>query len=417
LNALEPALLRIVMSGLVCGCLTACGGGGGNGRANDNGPRTDYHGIAIADMDGDGWSDIVAARAFFDPEGPDENSVEVFLRDSVAPNTFLAPVSYTLEQVPYHVTAVDLDDDGDMDVLVSCTLEESGFRMMLQTGNGGGELGPSELIAAAGPVHETATADIDLDGLPDVVAATDTLLILFTQKTAVPGTFNEPVTIGEGSQRIALEDLDDDALIDVVAPRNVAGGSPGTVFYLQDAAVPGTFLPLRGLLANHAVHDVAAADLDGDGVMDLGVAGATTGVELNGEWSLFLQDPRRLDGFDLAHDYDLRGSFFTLIAVGDLDQNGSPDVALGQRTRDGDGPNTLDVFLHDVADRFVRDARYVIPDDLAVTLPNMYEILIADLNDDRLPDIVISTNEIFYFPQRVDAPGKFGAAIRIAAQR
>jgi hypothetical protein len=396
--------------------LAACGGGGGDGKKfpGAGGPHTDHHGIAIADFDDDGFDDIIAARIHVDPDGADPGSIAIFLRDGADPTKFLAPVSYPVEPTPYAVAVGDLNSDGAPDVAVASTYAESGFRVMLQTA--GGALAPSTLVAAPAAIHGLALADVDQDGLNDVVAVGDTSLYLFTQKSAEPGTFNSVVTVGSGSRRVTVADLDGDDLLDLATPRNVGAASADTLFYLQDDAVGGGWLPAEAVTATHPVDDVGAADLDGDLRLDLGISGTTGGIgSFEGEWSVFTQKPDDPIEFVRAHDYDLDDSLKTLVALGDLDGDGETDAVLGRRTS-ANKANRIDVFLHDVADRFVRDERYEIPDDLAKTVPELYDVEIADMNDDTLPDIVLSTNEIFYFPQRAGAPGKFDAAVRVAGQ-
>jgi hypothetical protein len=400
---------------LIAGFVVAgCGSGGNQAFRGANGPHTDHHGIAIADFNGDGLDDIVAARVFVDPGGVDAGSVAIFLRDAAHPDTFLAPAVYPVETMPYAVAVADLNADGAPDVVVAGTFAESGFRLMLQAADG--TLAPSTLIAAPAAIYGIATADIDGDGLTDVVAAADTELYLFTRDPATPGTFKAAVKIGAGSRRVVIADVDGDGLPDLVTPRDIGASSSEALVYIQDDAVPGTFGPAIAVAAAHRASDVAAADLDGDGVVDLGVAGShgTLGTS-KGDWSIFIQVRGNPPVFGLAHDYDFGDSQTTLIALADLDGNGSTDAVLGRHTP-ADHPAKVDVYMHASGNTFTVGGGYVIPDDLAATLPEFYDIKVADLNDDGLPDIVVSTNEIFLFPQRVGAPGTFGDAVRIAGQ-
>jgi len=393
----------------------ACGSGGNHAFRGASGPHMDYHGIAIADFNGDGLGDIVAARAFVDPAASgDVGSVAIFLRDAAHSDTFLPPVSYPVETIPYATAVTDVNGDGAPDVLVAGTFAESGLRLMLQAADG--TLGPPTLIEAPAPVYGLAAADIDGDGLTDIVAAGDQELYLFTQNAATAGTFDAAVKIGAGSRRVAIADLDGDGLPDLVTPRDVGSASSTILVYFQNDAVRGTFASAIEVKAKHAVSDVAAADLDGDGVLDLGVAGShRTAGTTKGDWSIFIQAPGNPPVFGLAHDYDFGDSLTTLIALADLDGNGSTDAVLGRRTP-ADNPNKVDVYVHDSGSSFTVGGGYVMPDDHAAIVPELYDVKVADIDDDGLPDIVVSTNEIFYFPQITGAPGTFGDAVRIAGQ-
>lgn len=400
--------------------VSACGGGGGgdgNAFPGAEGPRNDYHGFAIADVDDDGALDIVATRATFDPTGPDPRAVEVYLRDPANPARFLAPAVYPLDAVPYRVSTGDLDADGWLDVVVACTFSESGVRVFFQDDAGGGVLEPPQFLAAPAAIYATAVVDLDADGLADILAVTDTALIGFIQKAAAPRTFADPVTIGPGSRRLAVADVDADQLVDLVTPASIGTASGDTLLHLQDSAVPGSFLPPIAVTAVHGVTDTAVADLDRDGALDLVAAGVSGGIgRFRGVWTLFVADAARPSGFRLASTSELGDAIDTLAAQADLDGDGDIELVLGRRTSANDA-NAFDVYRRDGGDRFVVDGVYTIPNDRAVTVPELYTIAIADVNADTLPDVVVSTNEIFYFPQRADAPRKFGAAVRIAAQR
>ena len=229
---------RTIGAWILCSALAGCGGGGSGGGSGPVAAHTDYHGLAVADLDGDGLDDIVVARTYNDGANPLQNAIDVFLRNPANPGAFLPKTSYPISAEPDYVTVADLNLDGQPDVLVSCTFDELGFRLLLQQPSGGGVLLPGTFTAAPGHVYRTATADIDLDGLPDVILATDIELVLVAQQTAAPGTFKAAVTIGRGSRRLIATDLNGDGLVDVAAPRDIPSFSNALIYYLQDAAVP-----------------------------------------------------------------------------------------------------------------------------------------------------------------------------------
>jgi hypothetical protein len=398
---------------LVAGCW---GGSGGNGNAfpGVQGPRNDYRGVVVVDFDADGLTDLVAARQRIDPKGPDPSAIEVFRRDAADPSRFRAPVAYHMPCSPYTVNVVDLDGAEGVDVVTSCTFAEAGVRVLL--GAAGGGLDAGTFLAAPEALYETAAADIDLDGLADIVAAGDAALYVFLQRTADPGTFAPPVNLGVGSQRVEVVDVDADDFVDLVAPSRVSTAAEQLVVHRQDPNVPGTFMPPISLDADHSIGDVAAADLDGDGAVDIASAGFGGGIgTFRGAWTLFVGDAMQPAGFRLAGDWPLGESIRTLVDLADLEGDGDVDVVLGRRTAAAN-PNVIDVFLTDGAPSAL-DASYVIPDDRAATVPELHEVGLADVDGDARVDVVVSTNEIFYFPQRADAAGRFGAAVRIAAQR
>jgi len=286
---------------------------------------------------------------------------------------------------------------------------------------------PGSFTATPDHVYRTAVADIDLDGLPDVIAGMNTELALVTQQTAVPGTFNPAVTIGRGSRHVMAADLNADGLIDVAAPRDIPNASNAVIYYLQDAAMPGTFEPSRSMSASDsnfsAAHDVASGLLDPQPGIDLAVAGVRvdevgTRRDVYAVWSRLLQTTANSGTFTHGGRYQLGFAYETLIAVGDLNADGRDDVAVAARTRTSKNHNFVAVSLQNASGTFPQTSgRFLnIPAELVGTAPALYTVAIADLNGDGRPDIVVSNNAILYFPQRSDAAGEFGPAVAIAYQ-
>jgi hypothetical protein len=120
--------------------------------------------IACADMDGDGFPDVVVANASGDT---DQDNLAVIRGNGNG--TFQKPRTYSVPNFyPTAVTIADFNGDGNMDVAVS--VDSSAF--LVYFGKGSGALRPP-MGYAAPFVRGLAVADFDGDGFPDV-AATDT---------------------------------------------------------------------------------------------------------------------------------------------------------------------------------------------------------------------------------------------------
>src|SRR5262249_40141095 len=127
-------------------------------------------------------------------------------------------------------------------------------------------------------------ADLNGDGSNDILLATSDsngnngTVYVFYQSTASPGTFLPAVTLPAGAQSNAVQvaDVNGDGLPDIivanVGPGTDATGSAGVSVLLQDAAHPGTFLAPVTYATQGGSVDVAVADLNGDGKPDLVVA-------------------------------------------------------------------------------------------------------------------------------------------------
>jgi len=228
--------------------------------------------IAAGDLDGDGDLDLLSN---FGPTGPlmNDGTGRMAQRNP----TFQAP----------HVVQLalgDLDEDGTLDG-VALGDNNSSFApgVYLFRGRGDGSFDPPALVSAepvVGPRWaegwDVALADLDDDGHLDLVTV-DFLVGLTTRRGDGTGAFGPatsyPVADRLNVNEVLAADLDEDADLDLI----VAG----------DADLPGARAPLIATLANDGtgtlappaietmpgqgdvVRDVAAADLNGDGHLDL----------------------------------------------------------------------------------------------------------------------------------------------------
>lgn len=175
---------------------------------------------------------------------------------------FAAPVASSATPVGNVVSLMDLDGDGDLDLL------ERGAALRLQRGDGLGGFGPSELVLDG--VRDHDVGDLDGDGDPD-------LLVVRTAGTArlgwmrnVAGTFAAPSPLPTGAfipTAAALFELDGDGRRDIAYLYGA-----GSLQVLNNLG-SGSFAPGQGILATQFLwsppQDVQAADFDGDRLDDL----------------------------------------------------------------------------------------------------------------------------------------------------
>jgi hypothetical protein len=163
-------------------------------------PNQDFLGanyVAIADLDGDGYNDLVITDP--GPWGPTPPTVNVLLQDSAAPGTFLAAASFPVAdgEVAQSIVIADLDGDGHKDVIVG---DRGGVSVLLQNAGAPGTLAAASRYRAPYGVFQAGVADVDGDGHPDivvtntatsaVVSGTETMQPgVLLQVAAAPGTF------------------------------------------------------------------------------------------------------------------------------------------------------------------------------------------------------------------------------------
>jgi len=206
---------------------------------------------------------------------------------------------------------------------------------------------------------------------------------------------------------VAVADLNGDGLPDVVtvyAYIAAAPPHPGYVaVYLQDAANPGHFLPPSTYPVGNDPAAVAVADLQGDGRPDIVTANAILSANGAGDStvSVLLQDAVHPGHYLPAVSY-ATGPDPLSVAIGDLNGDGKPDLAVA----DSSG---ISVLLQDAAGRFL-------PKSTIATGGGCASVAIADLDGDGMPDLLATdAASVLVLRQNPGGGGSFAAPVRYVA--
>ena len=259
---------------------------------------------------------------------------------------------------------VDLEGDGDPDILISHTRWEAtgiswaGIGRWINQGDGTFALAIEEGVDALGG-HAGAAGDVDLDGDPDIFTQDFRIKLRVNQgglQEGETGTFrtsggiDSPPAFDQGYRdmggTIIMADLNDDGLPDALITGCCYGlnaQEPGSDFPYSPAiswvwinegsgqyTQSGHILPLD-LLDGRPIRQAAIGDLDGDGDLDVFAAvGKPTLGRIDTIDDLVLLNDG--NGNLSVYDQPFGNSDSTSIALGDVNGDGLPDALVGTDT-------------------------------------------------------------------------------------
>jgi hypothetical protein len=347
----------------------------------NTGKLRDVRAAVLGDLDGDGKLDLVLAGG----PAPD-GVVEVGLGDGQG--YFGAPATYAPVASPSALALGDLDEDGHLDLMVA---DGQGTVVAVMRGQTGGTFGPAVNVTVESLPSALLARDLDGDGHLDLAvvsrggtggmwAPNGTLTILRGDGhggLTPAGTY----TVGGYPSAIAAADLDGDGRLDLVisgqgyTPTIMLGKAGGG---FQQAAVSPNLNIVVG-------SPLALADVNGDGKAEIvttsmGMGLAVVGQAADGTFQILSND-------DTSRDLD------GPVVVGDFNGDGRLDLAVA-------GPSSLVTFLlGDGEGRFHPALRQYVTTFPVAGGGGDYQvgrfILAADLNGDGKLDVV-TNNGVAY---------------------
>jgi hypothetical protein len=324
---------------------------------------------SLGDIDGDGDLDLVLARG---RHWPLDNLI---LRND-------GRGIFTTEKLPaaadrtYSAALADLNGDGSLDLAVSNDRPDRKV-IYLNDGRGNfrtaGTFGRSEW-----PTRYITVADLNGDGRADIIAANRSsnpakpvasYVCLNDGKGGFPTEIPLPT---QSATIIVAADLDGDGKIDLFVPHRDGGQSlifwnDGTGIF---AAAPMPFGPKKS-----TVRAAVAAELDGDGIMDLVIGDAKTGLFIyRGKGQRSFEEP-----FPLG---EKSGAPYS-IGVLDMNRDGTPDLVVGRQEARGT------IFFNQSRAKTLSFHESVWNDGDGT----VYGIALGDLDGDGWPDIAAARSE------------------------
>ncbi|HEY6925813.1 MAG TPA: VCBS repeat-containing protein [Steroidobacteraceae bacterium] len=372
--------------------------------------------VAVADVNGDGMPDLLVATTVDQGGGNNPGIAAVYLGNHASPGSYQPGMTYpTTGTDPSGIAVLNLSttNGAGTDMVVSNFGSGTATVFLHDPANAGKYLAGSTLTIGGQP-NQVISADINGDGAPDLVFAdlsTSGSAVVVLQDVTHPGQFLAPTSLATGGMTpsVAAADLNGDGLVDVVAADFDSNGNNGQVtIFFQSPASPASFQPAVNFPAGAQPQAVRIADVNGDGLPDLVVANRGPGRDGTGApgVSVLLQDAAHPGSFLAPVTYATPWGAID-VAVGDLNGDGKPDLAVASL---GPGPTgAVSVLLQAVATPGTFGAANSYPG-----FGQPLSIAIADLNGDGHPDIALADgNNATVMLQSASSPGTFAQAMPV----
>ena len=221
--------------------------------ATGGGPAT----AALSDLNGDGALDLVTANR-------NDDTVSVLLGGG--DGTFAEHVVFDTGHLPWYVAIGDLNGDGRPDIV---TANRDSHDLSVLLGEGNGTFGPQKRLDVGLSAYWVTVDDLDADGVADIVATageypSPSRVVVFRGNG--DGTFAEPASyhVGYGAEQAKVADVNGDGVLDVLT----ANRTSDTLSLLLGTG-DGTFVAQAVFALGASVKAFDLADLNADGVLDL----------------------------------------------------------------------------------------------------------------------------------------------------
>jgi hypothetical protein len=328
--------------------------------------------LAVGDLNRDGKADVVLVHS---------NSIDVLIGNGTG--GFAAPVNYaTSISNPVAVTLMDTNADTFVDVVVANGTPDISGNSPVTTlaGNGTGTLGTASTSHYSGTMNYGVLADLNADGHPDLVSATQVFLgtgsdyLPPVTLTSATNTCTYPFGIANGS--VIVADVTGDGKPDILT----ADCSNHTITAFVNLG-GGSFSAGASTWAGYLPETVTVADVNGDGKADV-IVGDFYSMDI-----MVLLGNK--DGTFAAPSlgYAVGGDLWTTPVVADFNADGHPDIVVPSGI--SDQWESL-VYLAGLGNgAFVAPHDYFFAGGAPGTSADSWGIATADLNGDGLPDFVV----------------------------
>ena len=330
----------------------------------------------VGDFNGDGLPDLVFASS------RQTTPTQVGVMFGTPRGTFQSPIGYPVGPIPGLPVLADLNGDGILDMVVANAGFSGNLSVLIGNGDGTFQTAVSSVIPPRFGASSVAVGDFNGDGKPDIAVGNGTAGNILVFPGNGDGTFRAPVgsfNIIGAVVYLAAGDFNKDGKLDLAVMGTVGvqialGNGDGTFHGSLSLGPPGAF---------GAIGPLAVADLNGDGNPDLVyTASNTTGtaatLQPGNIWVMLGHG----DGtFGAAVTYSI-GKVATGVAIGDLNGDGKPDLAVADYAP---GAADVAVLLGNGDGTFQAAVKYP-------AVNGAGSVVMADFNGDGYQDLAVVSN-------------------------
>lgn len=338
--------------------------------------------LAVGDLNGDTVPDLVI---FAQSGGTNKASINVLLGHG--DGIFSPLISLSVADVS-SLSVGNYDGDGHLDLAV---LADGGAFILLGLGDGTFRVPP--MVPLSENRSTIAIGDFNGDGRPDLVTGSWSSGELSFLPGLGDGGFGEASRLGNVpcAQSLASGDFNNDGALDVAVASDgwgfnvaVASDCTSAVFVFLGDRLGNFTLQTQSKFAGFGPSDLKAADFNGDGRLDLAVVNGFPNPlnEFVGAVSILVGRGDGSFGPDLAFRFP---SFPSSFAIGDLNNDGVPDLAITSGPFAREEFQGVSILLGDGHGGFVWWARFA---------PKSYlsDVDIEDLDGDGNADLVVAVS-------------------------